>query len=651
MENNTSNTKDGMWEAPNPVNGLLYGDNGYSGKEIHEIMNLMFATEDEPLKSVSEEQLAYTLDFIAPSNYTLRHHTLKGGTPFVLSVPNRDPNRALMHRPWQKQILDDQSDKLVIEKSRQLGLTEVGVAKMINFADTHNNNGVACLYSFPTNNLLQKWTKMRLDTELAYGYYGQIQDKNTDNQQVKKIRNSFITFASSSSPKSLESIAVDYLSLDEFDRVTPAAYSSAQNSLKSSKFNRLNLWSTPSVPGRGIAYEFGLTDQWYYAHKCTHCGYDNILSYEDYDPSSIQAGGNIRLVNKDGIDLMSGIITPGSYQYVCSKCGRPLDRWYNGHWICKYPSRSYQSRGYFISQMNAVWVSADDLKMAELQSKSKQAFYNYDLGFPYEDAKTKVTAADIKRNTRFKDPKEDSTDYSLCTMGIDWGNQKHSIVVMGLKSNGAMDVLNLTQVANNGATDSSQVDRDIQAIRLLFNQYNPDMVVADVGDAGNKIIDLMDVYGRNRVFGCRYSTSPTSGLITASQQIEPSFNENKRIVVVDKLVQNKRLVSLIKQGKVGFPTGKEVDKLIKHFDNVIIQDVEDKSGEYRESISRKGADHYVQSMVYCILGLDYLKNQLDAGGTFEFDVLNANNTEASVTPTKTPLREAFETKDISKLLF
>ena len=84
----------------------------------------------------------------------------------------------------------------------------------------------------------------------------------------------------------------------------------------------------------GIHNEFfNHSDQWYYAHKCDKCGYDNILSYEDYDGSSTDAGGNMQLVNKDGIDLFAGTVAEGTYRYVCRKCGAPLDRWYNGRWI------------------------------------------------------------------------------------------------------------------------------------------------------------------------------------------------------------------------------------------------------------------------------------------------------------------------------
>ena len=53
----------------------------------------------------------------------------------------------------QKEILrasaSDERDVVVI-KSRQLGLSELGVMSCINWLDTHSAQGVRGLYTFPT---------------------------------------------------------------------------------------------------------------------------------------------------------------------------------------------------------------------------------------------------------------------------------------------------------------------------------------------------------------------------------------------------------------------------------------------------------------------------------------------------------------------
>lgn len=75
-----------------------------------------------------------------------------------------------------------------------------------------------------------------------------------------------------------------------------------------------------------------------------------------------------------------------------------------------------------ISQMNAVWISADQLKTRELNSTSKQSFYNYILGHPYEDTKLAVKENDVYGNLHDKrEYLQDLDDYRFISVGIDWG--------------------------------------------------------------------------------------------------------------------------------------------------------------------------------------------------------------------------------------
>lgn len=88
-------------------------------------------------------------------------------------------------------------------------------------------------------------------------------------------------------------------------------------------------------------------------------------------------------MDESGVDVLAKTVKEGTYRFVCSHCGRTLDRWYNGMWVPKYSDRTSDgggTRGYLISQLDAVWISADELKRKELSAKSKQQFYNYVLG-------------------------------------------------------------------------------------------------------------------------------------------------------------------------------------------------------------------------------------------------------------------------------
>ena len=63
---------------------------------------------------------------------------------------------------------------------------------------------------------MQDFVKMRLNPVLdSVPYYQGIVDQNMNSIDSKKIRNSFLTFRTSSKPGSVEGINADYVALDE----------------------------------------------------------------------------------------------------------------------------------------------------------------------------------------------------------------------------------------------------------------------------------------------------------------------------------------------------------------------------------------------------------------------------------------------------
>ncbi|BCK59752.1 terminase large subunit [Staphylococcus phage vB_SauH_DELF3] len=221
---------------------------------------------------------------------------------------------------------------------------------------------------------------------------------------------------------------IDYLSLDEYDRVNVLAESSALESMSSSPFKVVRRWSTPSVPGYGIHKLYQQSDQWYYGHRCEHCNYLNDMSFEDYDPNDLEKSGNVLLVNPEGINEQTKTVQEGTYQYVCQKCGKPLDRWYNGEWHAYHEDRTKNNkgiRGYKITQMNAVWLSCSELKEKEMNTESKQAFNNYVLGTPFLDVKMKVTEQDVFENKSniAKTQLFNRDRYKFISASVDWGKQ------------------------------------------------------------------------------------------------------------------------------------------------------------------------------------------------------------------------------------
>ena len=110
-----------------------------SSEEVMRAAKNTFSTD-----SPTPEQLKYVLTLLVPSMYALSHHSVHGH-PMTFVVPNRDMSKAQSHRPWQIDILNDQHPNKVIIKSRQLGLSELGVLELLWFADRHTEDGVKAL--------------------------------------------------------------------------------------------------------------------------------------------------------------------------------------------------------------------------------------------------------------------------------------------------------------------------------------------------------------------------------------------------------------------------------------------------------------------------------------------------------------------------
>lgn len=127
--------------------------------------------------------------------------------------------------------------------------------------------------------------------------------------------------------------------------ISPLAEQSALQSMESSKYKMLRRWSTPTTEGYGIHKLFMESDQRRWVHTCPHCGYEQIMDYNK----------NIKQVNDSGVDTIGKVVLPGTFQFVCQKCGKPLDRWYDGKWVATHPG-SGRRTGFAISQMDAVKI-------------------------------------------------------------------------------------------------------------------------------------------------------------------------------------------------------------------------------------------------------------------------------------------------------
>lgn len=531
-----------------------------------------------------------------PSLYLLEHYMIRGN-PITFNVSNKNEKLKRGHRPWQVEIVNDKHPNKVVRKSRQLGLSEVGVAETLWFADTHPN--VKTMFTFPRNRQMTDFVKTRMNPVLESNeYFKSILDPSMDSIEVKKIRDSFLMFRSAWGSALGEGADVDFLAFDEYDRMADGVEFAFQESMKSSAYGFMRRWSTPTIPGRGVDLQFGKSDQRFYMHKCEHCNHWQILNMED----------NIFKYKENGINLLTDEIADGTFGFVCAKCSKPIDRWYNGEWVAKYPSRT-GIRGYHISQMNAVWITADDIKRRELSYTSKQLFYNYVVGEPFAASGLIITEDDILASTRLEKRVVSRQNYSKVVVGIDWGVRNWCAVV-GIKENGDVDLLNLFMFKDNP-------QKPLEPVGLLaasLRPYNPDIIVADAGFGADRNTYLMQLFP-GVTWACQYNT------YKGKSKPQDSWNETSRLISVDKTVKVQRMLHTIKARGIGFwKTDDDMLTLTKHLKNVRIMDEED-NGIVYQLATRIGDDHWSSCLVYALIAVDRIKQPFQAKNEFDYDFL------------------------------
>lgn len=550
----------------------------------------------DDVKGFTEQQIDYALSLLSPVNYALSYHTVKGH-PITFSIPNYDYSRASGHRPWQmdmlKAITNTENKEVNIIKSRQLGLSELAVMGLLYMADVYSFDALKLLYAFPTISSVRDFKKSRIDPQLATGYYSTIVDKDNNSLNQMSIRDSRIFFRTASKASSLEGVDLNAIWYDEYERIAGGeAEGSGEESLKSdNKYALIRRWSTPSTNNFGIDKKYRQSDQHVWLIKCEHCGFWQEMSFDK----------NIKIIDESLIDRMANVVRPNATMYVCQKCGKSLEssRWYNGSWVTKYPN-SGRSVGYYISQLDAVWLSSDQIYGNSLKANSKQLFYNYTLGMPYQDTSLEFIDSDVDSHTRNYLPEDlgNRGDYAKIAVGIDWGTAYHHIVVIGLRSNGLWDVIHLERV--KATNDVEHIEEDLRQVIQILYRYEPDIVLPDMGFSGNYVQKLVQVFGKDKVFGVFQRTARSNGDMNAH------FNDNGNTVTIDKLTQNMIMLSEMKSGRVGFPQHTDTPMLNlykEHWSNVIIHDEEQDDGTTIKTITRRDGDHFAQASVYAYIGM------------------------------------------------
>jgi len=467
---------------------------------------------------------------------------------------------------YQIPMLQEEAQRQCFKKGAQMGITEANVLKsMHGLILGRYPQGV--LYLFPTVNDVTDFSKGRFGPLLDDN--PEIADlvRNTDSVSVKRIRRSMLYLRGARSTgkiegikktsSSLKGIPVDRIVFDEVDEMDSAMIDLALERLSHSKVKEEAYLSTPSIPDFGIDKLYSESDQRVWMIRCEHCQTETCLELEF--PNCL-------------MELPGGQVIR-----ACKKCQNEIFP-KNGRWVAQYPQRSKDLVGWWISQINSVYVDPGKILKAfrDPPNRNLAEVYNSKLGMAYVSADNRLTVQDV-----YACCGQDAmamVHNGPCAMGVDVGGLLNVVVGFRPKEK-------LLQVCYMARVSSFNDVHDIA------QRFNVKCAVIDMEPELRKVREFQAVEPYP-VFLCDYQDRIVSGPVWDEEKKMLKVNRTEICDTTHDLVTSSGLLTLPRRSEELDQFSKQVSNIAK----VLQEDPETGSREYR--YRKLGEDHYRHALNY-----------------------------------------------------
>jgi hypothetical protein len=394
-------------------------------------------------------------------------------------------------RPWLIPIYKDDCDRIVIQKSSQIGISEWALCELFVKA----KRGRSVMYVLPTEDMVWRFTPRRIGRLLGSVpfYQGAIRMGSKDSNTKKQITlfGTDCHIAGSQATNNFFEIPADLLIVDELDQCNQDNINLALTRLGSATDDEgkaiiaYRMVGNPSVSGRGISEAYQNSDKRQWFVPCGHCGHRQALDWFSHFVNQDDAGDwFLRHNDESDEDAMP----------VCERCGLPMDRLAAGEWVAQYPDRDVH--GYHCSKLfgdgrrgAVIREMFNQFESSLLDQTKLQQFYNQWLGLPYKAEGTGFTREIILRglDNSYLMPGSERG----CTMGADVGSW---INVTISKPTDHVGVHRLVYVGRV---------RDFDDLHRLWYQYGVARGVIDAAPEERLVKDFCKHHPG--MYACRYS--------------------------------------------------------------------------------------------------------------------------------------------------
>lgn len=390
----------------------------------------------------------------------------------------------------------------------------------------------------------------------------------SDSEGLKGFGNHFLYLKGANAQSQAISISADVLKIDEKDKSDPVTVEMFQSRLDYSQYRWVREFSNPTSVGFGIDASWQKSDQRHWFVKCNACNHNMYLDWEASD------------VGNHYVDQTKRI-------FACGKCGGEIstaDR-IRGEWVAKWPSRSGDIHGYWVSQLMAPWFSATDL-VKKFENNSIEFFYNFVLGRAYTQADLRFDRQAILDATRPATPV-----LQHVVMGSDIGKPHWYWLA-----------------TPNGFFKCGRAE-SWDELERIFLEYNCEAWVMDAQPEFTQVQAMLRKYP-HRAYACYFI--PDSKAVGAIRWQE---GDKRGLVYADRTKAIDRFVMEMTTGQNHFLLRpQELEEMIKHAGNMYrVVETDDKGRTTVEWRTVTKPDHLMFAAVYARIALEKVFSGTGAG--------------------------------------
>ena len=462
-------------------------------------------------------------------------------------------------------------------KGAQIGATETLVLKTLH-GHIFGRYPQGSMYLFPTTRDVGDFSKARFDPLIQQNpfigaFVKAVGQKGTDAQNIKKIGRGFLYLRGAKSTKNiqgnkksssqLKSAPVDRVVFDELDEMEESMIELAKHRVMHSNVKELMYLGTPTIPDYGIDAMYQKSDQRVWMIECKKCGKETCLDLEF--PNSLRRR----------ID--------GTVYRACIHCGEEVHP-SNGRWVAQVPSRSKDLVGWWISQLNSIYVDPAYIldKYENPPSGDLSEVMNSHLGRAWLPAENRLTEQEVL-SCCGNDAEVMRHDGPTC-MGVDVGNELH-FVIAERKTRNSLKIVKMGR--RHSFNDLHDLARDFNVRSAVIDLYPEQRKVRE--------FQMAETFS---VFGCQYVENRTQMI---------AWDEKEKIVKVNRTEICDATHDLVADsGRLEIPRrNSEVNKFAFECCNIaklLIEDDETGMKTFRyKKLGSSRPDHYRHALNYCLL--------------------------------------------------